>query len=127
MPACITLLAGLAAAASFIALGLRKVFRIESGGRLKFAVTLLLLAACFYPLRVVSIPRTDIQQLSVRAKRWDRRNLVIQQALAAGQTDLQVKQTDVVQGLEDIGPDASYWLNRCAADYYGAHSISANP
>jgi hypothetical protein len=78
-------------------------------------------------LRAAAIPRKDIQQLSVRAARWDARNLEIQQTLAAGQTDLRVMQTDVVQGLEDIGPDANYWLNRCTADYYGAHSITANP
>ncbi|MBE3039069.1 MAG: hypothetical protein IMZ62_09700 [Chloroflexi bacterium] len=127
MPAGIALLAGLAAAAFFIAMALRKVIQFQSKSWLKIAVTLLLLAACLYPLRAAAIPRKDIQQLSVRAARWDARNHEIQQTLAAGQTDLRVAQTDVVQGLEDIGPDANYWLNRCAADYYGAHSITANP
>lgn len=127
MPAGIALLAGLAAAAFFIAMALRKVIQFQPKSWLRFAVTLLLLAACLYPLRAAAIPRKDIQQLSVRAARWDARNLEIQQTLAAGQTDLRVMQTDVVQGLEDIGPDANYWLNRCTADYYGAHSITANP
>jgi len=127
MPACIALLAGLAAAAFFIAMALRKGIPFQTKSWLKIVVTLLLLAACLYPLRAAAIPRKDIQQLSVRAIHWDARNLEIQKTLAAGQIDLRVAQTDVVQGLEDIGPDANYWLNRCAADYYSAHSIIANP
>jgi len=127
MPATIALLAGLAAAAFFMAMALRKGIQFQSKSWLKIGVTLLLLVSCLYPLHAAAIPRKDIQQLSVRAVRWDARNLEIQQTLTAGQTDLRVPQTDVVQGLEDIGPDTNYWLNRCAADYYGAHSITANP
>jgi hypothetical protein len=40
---------------------------------------------------------------------------------------VQVQQTDVVQTLEDIGPDPDFWINRCAAVYFGAGSITAKP
>jgi hypothetical protein len=32
-----------------------------------------------------------------------------------------------VRTLEDLGPEPKHWINVCAAVYYGARSITANP
>jgi hypothetical protein len=65
--------------------------------------------------------------MSAWAERWDTRNAQILQQLATGQTAVRVQQTDVVQTLEDIGPEPTFWINACASVFYGASSIQANP
>jgi len=135
MPAAFILLAGLGLAAGLSA-ALLRVWLVSLAGRvapgrgpgLVWGVALLLLAAAsLYPLRMASIPRSERAALAVRAERFDARDAQIRAALAEGIREVQVRQTDVVQSLEDLGPDPSFWINACAALYYGAGSIKANP
>lgn len=127
MPAAFVLLAGLGATAFFAADLLRRVFPLQRKAWAGYVTIALLLAASLYPFRVAAVVNRDIAQLSVRAGRWDARNAQILTAAADGQQDIQVRQIDVVQGLEDIGPDPAYWVNRCTAMYYGVRSITAEP
>lgn len=127
MPAAFVLLAGLGATAFFAADLLRRAFPLQRKAWAGYAAVALLLAASLYPFRAATVVNRDLAQLSVRAGRWDARNAQILTAAADGQQDIQVRQIDVVQGLEDIGPDADYWVNRCAALYYGVRSITAKP
>ncbi len=137
MPGGFALLAGLGTAATLLGLAARQVLGLPASSgasgtsfrrRLTVPAALVLLVAfSLYPLRAMTVVRADIARLAVRAERWDARNAEILQELAAGKQDIQVRQVDVVQTLEDMGPDPSQWINGCASDFYGARSITASP
>jgi hypothetical protein len=73
------------------------------------------------------VAQRDIERLSLTAARWDARDAQIRQSLAAGDLDVQVRQVDVVQSLEDMGPNPKHWINNCVTVFYGARSVVANP
>ena len=78
-------------------------------------------------LGAVMVLGAESQALAVKAQRWDKRDAHIRAEREAGVLQVQAPQMDVVQGLEDLGPDAQHWLNRCAAGDYGVQSITAQP
>ena len=124
MPAAFILLAGVGLTAG---LGAHLVRARLPALAWKPAALLLLVVFSLYPLRLAAIPRQEQAQLAVRAGRWDARDARIRSALASGKAQVVVEQTDVVQSLEDMGPAPTYWINACAAMYYGAGSITAIP
>ena len=132
MPARFALLCGLASAAACLA-ALPRLVIAPTAGRvlLVTALTALVLLACaFYPLHALTSLEPERRQLAAWAVRWDARDAKIRALLAAqspAPSQLLVQQVEVVQGLEDIGPDPLAWVNRCAAGYYGVHTIIANP
>ncbi len=92
----------------------------------RWAVPALLLVLLLYPLRSAWIVGgAETQALSVRAERWDARHAQIISQREAGITAIEIAQVDVVQGLEDIGPDSEHWVNQCAAGYYGVELMQA--
>lgn len=127
MPGAFLLLTGLGVSAALCAAAAREWLAEFRQGWLRSAVLICLLALSLYPLRAATAPMGDLADLSVRAERWDARHQQILDAVRAGQSVVQVQQTDVVQGLEDIGPDSAHWINTCAALYYGASTIIAEP
>ena len=129
MPARFALLCGLACAAACLG-ALPRLVSAPGSGRalLASALTALILFVCaVYPLRAVAALEPQHAEMTAWAARWDQRDAGIRAAIASGQMDLRVRQVEVVQGLEDIGPDPLAWVNRCAAGYYQVHSIVANP
>ena len=127
MPGGLILLAGLGAAAAFFCLAMRDIVPVQRQGWLAAGLVILLVGASFYPLRSLPLVRHDIAQLAPRAARWDARNSQILASIRQGNLDVRVKQVDVVQTLEDMGPASSNWINACASVFYGARSITANP
>jgi hypothetical protein len=127
MPGAFVLLAGASFLVFFLANTLRFLVRPTQMRWFAVAALLLLFAASLYPLWAVQFQAQEQRRLSTWAARWDDRDRQIRQSLAAGAQDLQVREIEVVQSLEDMGPNADFWINRCAAVYYGAKSITANP
>jgi hypothetical protein len=127
MPGCFVLLAGLGLAAFLGGMALQRFIQIAGRPWLVAAALVLLVLFCLYPFRAVTAAQGDIALLSVKAARWDIRHSQILDSAAAGNLDVQVKQVDVVQSLEDMGPDSNNWINGCATVLYGVHSITANP
>lgn len=127
MPGSFALLAGLGCAALFLGLTLRSVIPEAKQGWLMGLAVVMLLLLSLYPFRASIVARKDMDQLSSWAARWDTRDQQIRQAVAAGNLDITVRQVEVVQSLEDIGPDATHWINKCASVFYDAHSITAAP
>ena len=95
--------------------------------RARTLAALLLLAGCIYPLRALPAMRQEVALLSVKAARWDERDAQIRAQFSAGVRDVQVRETDVVQTLEDLSPDKNFWVNDCASRYYQVESITAQP
>jgi multisubunit Na+/H+ antiporter MnhB subunit len=117
---------GLAAMAWFAA---ARVARIRPGGRVWQALGVLgLLLAFAYGARAVAITvQTKLPLYAERAAAWDERQAQILEARQAGIFDIEVKGIDglPVGGIRDLRPSPRYWLNACAAEYYGMDSISA--
>ncbi len=90
-------------------------------------ICVILFLAAAYSLRAATYPLQEGRSLQVKAERWDARHLQILAAREAGMRDLVILETDVVSSLEDIGPDPNYWVNTCAAQYYGLNSLTALP
>ena len=65
--------------------------------------------------------------MQVKAARFDARDAEIRTARVAGIMNIRVHEVDVVQTLEDIGPDVDQWVNVCARAYYQVSGIWALP
>jgi hypothetical protein len=111
-------------AAAFFAAALLARIRWKA---LPWLVAAGLALTCFYPLRGLPGLQAEAHELQIRAVRWDTRNADILAKRTAGEVDLTVREIDVAQGQFDMGPDSSFWVNQCVADFYGVQSITANP
>jgi hypothetical protein len=86
---------------------------------------LIILAA--YPFRAGLQVLENEPRYRTRALLWDKRDAIIRNQKAQGETDLVVIQFDGVDGTKELDVSAAHWANGCAAQYYGIHSIRAIP
>lgn len=84
-----------------------------------------LLIFALYPLRTDLSLAGDVEAYKSWAAAWDARDEYIRHAVALGATDLVVVQLDTVAGIQEYKGKESFWVNRCAAGYYGLHSLRA--
>lgn len=120
------LLVGVSAAAFLAADWLRHRMGGTRSARLAMIAGLAaLLLSGSYALRSVSLPLNEAQVMRVKAARWDAREVEILAQRDAGAKDVRIREVDVVSTLEDFSPDADYWVNGCAADYYQVERIIA--
>ncbi len=91
----------------------------------EYAFILILLALAVYPLRAAVQVMQGGPEFSARAQAWDRRDAHIHTLRENGQTDLVVPQFSGIYGIKELDNLPTHWINRCAAAYYGVHSISA--
>ena len=78
----------------------------------------------FYPFWMI---RQPLQTYSVRriwAQRWDERQEYLYSLIAAGETELVIPSMDGYEGTKELDLKANFWVNRCAAEYYGVTSIA---
>lgn len=124
MPSRFAWLAGLGTISALAGLALRYLLGQRRWSQA--AAWILLLALCLYPVRGALMVRgAETQALAVKAERWDARDAQIRAERDAGVMQVHTAEVDVVQGLEDLGPEAEHWVNRCGAAYYGVQSITA--
>ena len=80
-----------------------------------------------YPLQTSSKIYASFYNYRNFAAAWDARDAQIRQAVAEGTQDLVVVQLDAVGDVGEYkglgGPN--YWINVCAAEYYGLHTLIA--
>jgi hypothetical protein len=93
------------------------------------AILALVLAglAAFYPLRAARLAYADSADYLEWAAAWDARDALIRTQAAGGQTDLIVPGLSGIDQIKELDSRSHHWVNRCAARYYGVHSISAPP
>jgi hypothetical protein len=127
MVARFALLLSLGSAALIAGLAARAMVPEQRRKAVQVLAALLLLAVCIYPLRALAPMREEISLLAVKAARWDERDAQILAQRGAGVREVLVRETDVVQTLEDLSPDKDFWVNRCASRYYNVESITALP
>jgi hypothetical protein len=59
------------------------------------------------------------------ALRWDEREHMIYQYKAEGQADLVIPALDGYEGTKELDVRPFFWVNQCAAQVYGVHTITA--
>ena len=89
-------------------------------------VTLVLVILTLYPLRTAWRVSRDIPVYQQRAAAWDAREAEIHAMQAAGYRNLTIRFLSR-QPTQDLGDQADFRLNRCAAVLYGVDSIVAVP
>ena len=94
---------------------------------LRVLIVALLAVFALYPLQASSKIYASLAQYRNFAAAWDERDVQIRQAVAEGKQDVVVVQLDSVGDVGEYkgfgGPN--YWINVCAADYYGLHTLVA--
>lgn len=88
------------------------------------AVCLLGLLA-LYPLYTASKISGSMVEYQRFAIAWDERDAYIKKSVAEGAKDLVVVQLDSVGGVGEYKGEKSFWINVCAANYYGLDSLIA--
>ena len=101
--------------------------RVTETLNLKWVFAILLAVTALYPLRAAWISLGDVPAYRERAALWDERDAQIYKLRAQGKTDIMVYQFNGVDGVKEMDVNANHWVNRCAAKYYGLHSIRAVP
>jgi ABC-type multidrug transport system fused ATPase/permease subunit len=84
-------------------------------------------AGVVYPLRAVVTAYHQLPAYYARAEAWDKRDAIIRDLKAQGQTQLIVEQFDGVYSTKELDTYPTHWVNKCAAKYYGVKKISAIP
>ena len=99
--------------------------RFSSPAVLRAALLGLAILTFMYPVRAATILYTRAPEYRAYATAWDLRDEQIRQAVATGATDLVVVQLDTIGGVQEYKGTTSFWVNRCAADYYGLQTLRA--
>ncbi len=92
---------------------------------------LLFLAVCFYPVYDARKSYAQIPVYHARAEVWDARAAVIHTSLQKGITNINIHDSlarsfDDFSGLLEIGSDPHFWINQCAASFFGVHHLAIN-
>ena len=78
-----------------------------------------------YPLYTASKISGSMVEYQKFAIAWDERDAYIKRSVAEGVKDLVVVQLDSVGGVGEYKGNKSFWINSCAARYYGLDSLIA--
>ncbi len=95
--------------------------------RTNLALALLMLFA-FYPLRAVgSALNQRLSEYRQWASAWDWREAQILAQKARGQLDILVPELPGLERIKELDTDPYFWVNVCAAQFYGVRTLSAPP
>ncbi len=78
-----------------------------------------------YPLRISLQLWQELPDYQARATLWDARQADILKAKDGGEKNIRVQALDSIQGVYELTNDAQFWVNRCAAQFYGIETIVA--
>ena len=79
-----------------------------------------------YPLRAVfNVLKVNVPEYRAHAETWDTRDQYIRKSVVAGAKDMVVTQLDSMHGAVEYKGNKSFWVNVCAAEYYGLHTLVA--
>jgi hypothetical protein len=90
------------------------------------ALGLLAVMSAFYPLRAAgNVLKTSLPVYREWTSQWDARQLQISAEKARGIQNLVVQRLPGLEYIKELDLNSTYWVNRCAAQFYGVQSISA--
>ncbi|MBT7074123.1 MAG: hypothetical protein HN922_04360 [Anaerolineae bacterium] len=79
-----------------------------------------------YPLRAAWQTLNTVESYRQRSIAWDLRDDKIRSDVANGERDIHVQEFDSIHIIKELDSEPNHWVNRCAAYYYGANTISAD-
>ena len=92
---------------------------------INLALTLLAVSA-IYPLRAGwNAWQSDFPEYSKWSSDWDARQQQILSEKALGKQDIVIPQLFGIAEVKELDTSPNFWANKCAAAFYGVHSISA--
>ncbi|HAF62287.1 MAG TPA: hypothetical protein DCK95_08175 [Anaerolineaceae bacterium] len=86
---------------------------------------IILLLLSIYPLKGAWAEWQQLPQWQAIAQAWDERHADILKKTASGETSLIVPAFDSIGSVAELTADPHYWVNVCAAEYYGLEEITA--
>jgi hypothetical protein len=92
---------------------------------LMVVVVLVSSAILLYPLYDARKIYSQVPDYRASATAWDGRNAQVIAEKAQGFENIQVKEFDGMSGISELSQDAGFWVNGCAADFYGVRTIEA--
>lgn len=99
---------------------------VEMVRRNKIVLSLALVAIVglgLYPLRSAWISLQGVGFYKQRAELWDQRDMQIRQAVENQVQEIEAPIMDSYAALSEMNDDPAFWVNVCAAQYYGVQSI----
>ncbi len=84
-------------------------------------------ALLLYPLWTSKQTLAMAADLRAWSSHWDRREAYLYDVIEQGQTDIIVPALPGMYSTKELDVRPNFWVNQCAAQYYGANSISAIP
>ena len=115
------LTACLLGAAVILALGLIVIGK----NRIPLTISILLAGLCVPAIMIGARFISEYPLMKERAALWDGRDAQIKALKEEGQTDLIVPAMNSLTGILELSDSKDFWVNHCAAAYYGVNSISA--
>lgn len=91
-----------------------------------FLYTFVFVITCvtlFYPFWMARQPLQTYEFRRLWSKRWDEREIIIQNLIVNGETELIIPGLDGYEGTKELDGLPTYWANVCAAQYYGVKTI----
>jgi hypothetical protein len=89
-------------------------------------MTILILGLlCLYPLRAAWQTYQMLPEAQMRATAWDERHSELISMQNQGIQQTIVPAFDSIHGVYELTSDPQFWVNQCAARYYGLESIKA--
>jgi len=88
-----------------------------------FALIIILGLLWIYPLRSTLQIWQQIPPAISRAAEWDSRREEITHQINTGVSLVEIPKLDSVQGVSELTDDPQFWVNKCAASFYGAKFI----
>jgi hypothetical protein len=86
---------------------------------------IILLLLSVYPLKGAWTEWQQLPQWQAVAQAWDERNTSIHVQAKAGEKSLTVQAFDSIGTVAELTDDPNYWVNVCAATYYGVDELIA--
>ncbi|NOH00682.1 MAG: hypothetical protein HND47_01250 [Chloroflexi bacterium] len=91
----------------------------------RYVVTVSAALALLYPFWMMRQPLATYEFRRLFALRWDEREAMIYDFKAEGELDITIPALDGHEGTKELDVRPFFWVNQCAAQYYGVHSITA--
>jgi hypothetical protein len=86
-----------------------------------------LAVSLLYPLWIGKQSLSDVSYRQYWSSFWDEREQTIYDLRSQGQTDLMIPSMSGYQSTKELDVNEKFWVNICAAEYYGVNSIRAIP
>lgn len=91
----------------------------------RYSAIALAFFALLYPFWMMRQPLATYEFRRLFALRWDEREQMIHEMKASGEQDLVIPALDGYEGTKELDVRPFFWVNQCAARYYGVGTITA--